>query len=569
MVEAVDNEQHVQLMVNGSMEVPEAAARITNDRTLVPLRFISEKMGAQVEWYPQTKEIKIVKEDTKLELQLGNKQIIVNGKTYQMDIAPYVDQERTLVPIRFVSEFLGLNVGWEATQRMVIVSEPVYVYVNGQPLAKSYSTMKYNQQVYLPIFKLADILQVQVEESKDTNTYAFILPQHENEKNENSVYSSSTTNLVNDEIYSNENKERNKDETSENNKDTEQKIVYLPTSEIITIDGIKMAPYEWIDPVLGTSSKWDMENNIVYINRLEGNEEVGENNELNNIPQLLDIMVEQNSFFFELSHANVQHEHFSLENPQRLIVDLPHTVLAEDLVQTPGAGANVIAVDHETVEQIRISQFSHSPFTVRVVFDLKQRSNVSIKKVDKQLQVIIEKRIPLIVIDPGHGGKDPGAVGRISTESKVVLDISLKIIELLEKDPDLRVITTRTDDMYPTLDERVDLANQIKADLFLSVHANANKNSAIGGTETYIFYNADNAFGKIVHQHLIEATGLEDRGLKEAGFKVIKGTEMPAVLIETAFISNTYEEKLLNDPAFQDKVALAMYNAIKEYEFGK
>src|SRR5690606_750158 len=110
--------------------------------------------GAHVEWLPQTKEIKIYKGERRLELQLGSDQLKINGVVHKMDVAPALEKERTLVPIRFVSEYLGLNVGWEETTRTVIVSDPISVYVDGQPFTEENNTLRYKEQIYLPIFKL-------------------------------------------------------------------------------------------------------------------------------------------------------------------------------------------------------------------------------------------------------------------------------------------------------------------------------------------------------------------------------------------------------------------------------
>lgn len=505
------NQHQVQLMINGEIEYPEVPALIKDGRTLVPLRFISEKIGAHVEWLPATKEIKIYKGERLLELQLGSKEIKVNGRTEYMDIAPHLEQERTLVPIRFVSQYLDLNVGWEESERMVLVSNPIYVYVNGLPLAEANTTFLYHQQLYLPIDTVAEMLDVELNYQEE----------------------------------------------------------YLPSIERLVIDGVEMAPLASIDPWVGTITTWDIEKNIVYISTLETDGGTEETELINTLPTLLDYSIDEGSYRFELSKEFVQPTYFFLEHPLRLVVDLPHTLLAGELMNSLQSGMKIIDLEDEMVEQIRLSQFSSSPYTVRLVFDLKHRADVSIEQVDRILEISITKRIPLVVIDAGHGGADPGALGQYSQEKEVNLGIVLKLLSLLEADPEVRVLATRIDDSYPTLDERVELANQNQADMFVSVHANASHKKSIGGTETYIYFNDDRTFGKIIHKHLIDATGLLDRGLKEANYKVIRETYMPAVLVEVAFISNAYEENLLNDPAFQEKVALALYTAIKEYETGK
>jgi N-acetylmuramoyl-L-alanine amidase len=244
--------------------------------------------------------------------------------------------------------------------------------------------------------------------------------------------------------------------------------------------------------------------------------------------------------------------------------------LADELKPESGGDRIIPVVNHPFIYQIRIAQTSVNPYTVRIVNDLTHTAKATFSKVDHYLRFELSPVKPLVVIDPGHGGRDPGAVGRISNEKTVVLQISKRIADLLEKDERLDVYMTRSQDVFISLDERVAVANQLNADLFLSVHANAMpRSSTVGGTETFIHPSATHHFGQIVHKHLLQATRLTDRGLKTANFRVLRGIDMPAVLIEIAFMSNPQEERLLNDPAFQDRVARAIHNAIIEYLFGK
>jgi N-acetylmuramoyl-L-alanine amidase len=175
-------------------------------------------------------------------------------------------------------------------------------------------------------------------------------------------------------------------------------------------------------------------------------------------------------------------------------------------------------------------------------------------------------KVTKVVIDAGHGGSDPGAVGSNKThEADLTLDISKRVVQMLNSREDFITLATREIDKFVSLDDRVKFANSQNADLFMSIHYNSSTSKEAHGTETYIYYNSDPLFGQIIHKHLIAATGLRDRGLKEAGFAVIKNTKMPAALVEIAFVSNPTEEKLANTAAFKDKVSRALANALIEY----
>ena len=201
------------------------------------------------------------------------------------------------------------------------------------------------------------------------------------------------------------------------------------------------------------------------------------------------------------------------------------------------------------------------------------------------------KRTPrVVVIDPGHGGKDSGAVGSKKTfEKQVVLDISYRIKKLLETHG-FKVVMTRSGDQYLSLDDRADLARKVKADLFLSIHADGAVSSAAHGVETFITtaegfdssnhygkggdqsvvlnnrYNAANAMlGYAVQSNLLKMSGRSDRGVRRARFAVIKKAPCPAALVECGFLTNPEEERLLRTEAYRSRVAQGIVNGVRAY----
>lgn len=185
-----------------------------------------------------------------------------------------------------------------------------------------------------------------------------------------------------------------------------------------------------------------------------------------------------------------------------------------------------------------------------------------------------------IVIDPGHGGPDTGAVGASGTyEKNNTLPVGLYLADLLRASG-ANVILTRTNDTPPTgtnytelsdLQARVQIANQNKADLFVSIHNDSFSNPDAGGTTTY--YSSDSTvanqsqvLGTDVQKEVVKQLGLLDRGTKSANFYVVKNTTMPAILVELGFISNPTEEKLLSSADFQKKAAKGIYQGILTYK---
>ncbi len=172
-----------------------------------------------------------------------------------------------------------------------------------------------------------------------------------------------------------------------------------------------------------------------------------------------------------------------------------------------------------------------------------------------------------ICLDAGHGGKDSGALGPAGAREKDVnLAISLKTKENLEK-YGADVVLTRGDDTFVSLHDRTVIAEKEGCDIFISTHANSasKKKRLAHGTETYWYTKGDSQDKKLatgLHTNIVETIGLTDRGVKKAAFQVLREADMPAALIETAFISNSSEEALLTDPVFQEKVALGVTKGI-------
>lgn len=173
-----------------------------------------------------------------------------------------------------------------------------------------------------------------------------------------------------------------------------------------------------------------------------------------------------------------------------------------------------------------------------------------------------------IVIDPGHGGTDPGAVGNGLNEKDIVLDVSLRAEKLL-REAGAHVIMTRDNDVYPTLTDRVKVANDVSADIFISVHANAAQSTSANGTET--FWNAtysskeSERLANAIHKQMIAKLGTRDRGVKEGNFQVIRQSKMPSVLLELAFISNPSDAELLKKDSFRKNSAQAIYDGLVDY----
>lgn len=321
----------------------------------------------------------------------------------------------------------------------------------------------------------------------------------------------------------------------------------------------------------------------------------------------------------------VMHDIKLLSGPDRVVIDLQNT--------EPFAGLPQPVLQDGYVRNIRHGQ--HGNF-LRVVLDLKKparaksfllapnkhyghRLVVDVYDTEKQ-QVVIKEAAPapgyrdvVVAIDAGHGGEDPGAIGQRGTREKtVVLQIAKKLAEVINREHGMRAVLTRTGDYYLPLRKRVDLARRHKADLFISIHADAFTNRRVSGSSVYVLSsrgasseharwlaereNASDLIGGVslddkdsllasVLLDLSQTASLEasidvaeevlkglkkvgkvhKRGVESAGFAVLKSPDIPSLLVEAAFISNPQEEKKLKSTAYQQKLAKAVAAGVKRY----
>ncbi|WP_425596607.1 N-acetylmuramoyl-L-alanine amidase [Soehngenia longivitae] len=179
-----------------------------------------------------------------------------------------------------------------------------------------------------------------------------------------------------------------------------------------------------------------------------------------------------------------------------------------------------------------------------------------------------------IVIDAGHGGKDPGALSILGFKEKDInLSIALKLENALRQ-KGYNVIMTRNNDTYVDLYERPKIANQVKADLFISIHCNSTLLSSVNGLEILYCPATESQYktvdqyplAKSIHDSIISSTGINSRGIKKrSDLAVLRLTEMPAVLIETAFLSNADDSQKLIQDSFQEKVVQGIVNGVEQY----
>ncbi|HSA69796.1 MAG TPA: N-acetylmuramoyl-L-alanine amidase [Burkholderiales bacterium] len=340
------------------------------------------------------------------------------------------------------------------------------------------------------------------------------------------------------------------------------------------------------------------------------------------------------------SKGEIQYTVFNLKGPERLVLDLETAELSPALAELSGR----VNADDPYIKGLRVAR--NRPGVIRLVLDLKAEVKPQIFNLppiaDYGHRLVLdihplvavdpvallieesqkrpqspakpsESRFATIVIDAGHGGEDPGAIGRGgSREKDITLDITRRLKKLVDADPNMRALLTRDGDYFLPLGARVEKARAVKADLLVSIHADAFKRPNVRGSSVFalsdrratsemarILANKENEsdliggvaltkkddhvkrtivdlsqtatidhslrLGNSVLRRLGAVNDLHKPNVEQASFAVLTAHDVPSILVETAFISNPEEERRLNDEAYQDKLARAILDGIREY----
>lgn len=288
---------------------------------------------------------------------------------------------------------------------------------------------------------------------------------------------------------------------------------------------------------------------------------------------------------------------FSLPNPFRLVVDIH------------GAGAAVAKQERKPAQETAKEEPASAGETVAASLPGPPPTPQPTRDGKLTLSRALGVKVGRIVIDPGHGGHDTGTIGPTGLmEKDLVLDLSRRLGKLIEADLGAEVVYTREDDSFVPLENRIALANQKQADLFISIHANSSRSRGVRGVETfYLNFSSDpkvlelaareNALSQKsvhelqdlvrqitsnekldesrdlaqhiqthLHQKLTKVSGsIRNRGVKRAPFVVLIGGNMPSILTEVAFLSNPQDEKLMKSPDGRQAVATALFSGMTEY----
>jgi N-acetylmuramoyl-L-alanine amidase len=502
----------IKLFMNDKQLKPDVSPQLIKGNTLVPVRIIAEELGAIVGWDDKERKVTVRKDDLNIELQIDNPYAYVKGKKEELEVAPIIVNGSTLLPVRFIGEKLGTLFSWDGLTQSVHMFRPELVDTNPA----------------LP-GKLPDT------DVKPTPPVTSVSPKPSAQPSSSPKPSSSPSTSV------------------------KPKPTGSPTATATT------KPTG--SPSSSASSKPTGSPSTTPTPGGTKGDGVNNNPEDKQVSLVQSIELTATDLIVKTKDGEIKPSVFKLSDPNRIVFDLPYTTLDESLVKQLVGNTGVLPSKHPLVEKIRFSNYANEPATVRIILDMKEKADYKIAASDKAnvLKASIQIAKYKIVIDAGHGDGDPGAPSVSGKEEKeFTLSMAKKLNELLSKDKSIEVLMTRNDDTFLELNDRVAIANNEQADLFLSIHGNSFKPD-IRGVETYYSRDDSIEFANIIHKHALKSTGFPDRKVRQNDFRVIKNTTMPAVLLEVGYLSNKTDEASMFKESFQDQVAAALVNAIYEY----
>ncbi|MDD4171798.1 MAG: N-acetylmuramoyl-L-alanine amidase [Syntrophomonas sp.] len=602
---------------------------IEKGRILVPMAAIFRSMGATVDWNQGTQTVTAVRGDTRVILPINSYSPTVNGTVWKLDVPARIVGNRTLAPLRFVGEALGGTVTWDAANFKAIMTSPPAAEGNSGQTAEDKPPV-----VAVTIGSSAvnlrsgpDTTYSVVDQAKPGETLTVLGKQGDWYLVNRGIRNAWAAGWVVELIREGEaippsgtipeTPPATTPETPDPIPPGSEPVMSLETVTIssqreaeglrITIESAAkldsklsetsgQLTYVLADRQISDSAtleKWlgaqkvtvqgSQAGNDVLVNiklpvgieyqtktENSGKREVlfipnyisamsrstfgssGENITVKGIAALgytTDISSSRVEILFKNATVGMAKSSYNFDSP-----------LIKSLTFKP-SGDNATVMTLETTKPAKFSIGSNDDGSVVNIIFIDQRE--------------MDSREPLVVLDAGHGGSDPGACGNNLREKDVNLAVALKAGQLLEQ-KGIRVAYTRQDDTFVELNDRPQIANLYNAAVFVSVHSNSSTSPSPSGTETYSYYplgrpdlyvQKDERYNLalMLQQELIAKLGRNDRGVKQANFAVLRNTDMPSALVEMAFISNPTEGPLLGQSQFQRSAAEAIADAIENY----
>lgn len=606
----------ISLVINGKKIEGEPRPLVIEGRMLVPVRLLSEELGAEVTYNKAENSVVVKDGDTIITIPIGSREVQLNSTVITIDVPAQIIKSRTYIPLRFLVESLGAWVEWDKATETVNVykgtctisdidiemeKDGIGVYLTGDipPRAQLATQNKDNLIFHLPYTKLANgdtslsidkgnmgtiVLRQITDEpavaelsiSSGEELYYHII-QQSNRNIMKILIPYQVTSIEKGfsgkrEIFMIRSSGTMEYTSSINGREITLNVIgTMPTLRLsgaaVEVDSYTVSSvlteYMPGQPDI-TQVKFELKDDSLA--RISVDREKGMLF-MEFSAKMLEVHPVQTDYGTRLIFTtNIPGEHefnISYEN-KRIYIDFPFMLW--------GSADKTIKVGAKSLAQLTMALDKEMPKGFSLQGDMPYYGGYRLISSDYPDQIIIDLlNSPVvgkkITLDAGHGGSDSGAVAYSGRYEK---DYNYAIVKLLRdklKNAGADVIMTREGDETVSLQERVDIANNAGSDIFVAVHHNSNPSSTPRGTESFYYpsYLESSVLAELVQKKLSTAIGSIDRGVKENELFVLHHTVMPATLTEILFISNPDDEAVAAKRGTDEKAAQAIYEAILEY----
>lgn len=612
--------KNLSVILNGTAMSFEVPPIVENGRTLVPMRPIFEAMGAQVEWNAGTKTVIARKNADVVVLPLNSIKPTINGKAYTLEVPAKIINSRTLAPLRFVAEAFGGQVDWnESTRTVKITSFASNGTMSGNTAASTGNPIVVTAKVSdvclreqptgaasaLSVAQPGEKLTVlterdgwyQVSRGSNTGWVASWMVEASSAGDATAPSSGSGTTVTSTQGTTiNANEDANTIHISKTSDSKGIKITltsnesFKPnikqTSGVIQYDlgEAPVASFSSLDETIDEGKLTIRKTTVVDSNLITITlpswvqyelASEGASKYIVTIPNCITSI--EKAVFGSVGDRIIIHTITPISgqtgtlNGSTLEVKLPGTAMKEGY-SFSGSGtlfSSIGIAENGSDVLFTINTNNLGKFTLPA-------------SGKKELNIILMKKTAantgerIVVLDPGHGGKDCGSSGTTLKEKDVNLAVALKTGTILQQ-KGIKVEYTRTDDSFMEVSEESGIGNDINATVFVAFHCNSSYNIGPSGTETYFYAPLEipelyaqreerSRLANLIQSKMIANLNLVNRGVKDnQPYWVLKYTTMPSAIVEMGFINNPEEEKLLGQEGIQDLAAQAISDAIQEY----
>lgn len=562
----------LQVFCNGKkIDLSKTTTKLENGIALLPYQEVFEKsnLGIQVKYHSKKKTISFFFQSDEIIVTVGKKQALVNGKKTNMPLAaksvtiPKTKKKTILVPSRFIAQTLGFDYTYSSKKGSISIqnkkgmklkcngktfydnNKQIEIFINNQKITSNMPALVWEGQLLLPANRVfSSVLKADYQYDKGKKIVTL----------------------------------------KQNGKIVRCKYQLIKKAE--TGQSYIMIPGKNAAEGLGYIFSWDAKKRVVQIKEKEEQpekteEETGTDEEETEIAYSLKFPLPDGVSFTDLKQQEQYHK-------RMFVITIPGKQKAFYEQEEPQQ-------QDSNIEKVQIKETTGGNTEISITTKKIQ----AMEWEERAGQVYLNFKNPkevyehVVVLDAGHGGSDSGAVGNGVVEKDTTLKIVQQVDKLLKKEPQLekekqlKVYFTRMTDVQEkitagstgvststnSLKARYTFANELGADLFLSVHINAAGSTSAKGTETYYCSSNTNKnkdgltskqLAQVAYEKLCAAVGSGKRGVKAANFSVIKNTKMPAALLEVGFLSNKQDASILKDQSKIEKIGKAIYDTMIE-----